>query len=101
PREDTTFAQLDPLQSEGIYLAGPRLLDHVMDRFLRQGFVWLAATFGAVTFGLLALALRRWRPFLLTLVSLTLGFGALLGAMSWFGLPWNAFTLPALLLSLG
>ena len=72
-----------------------------MDRFLRQGFVWLAVTFGAVTFGLLALALRRWRPFLLTFVSLALGFGALIGAMSWLGLPWNAFTLPALLLSLG
>ena len=101
PRDEAALEALEPLQTEGIYLAGPSLLDRVMDRFLRQGFVWLAVTFGAVTFGLLALALRRWRPFLLTFVSLALGFGALIGAMSWLGLPWNAFTLPALLLSLG
>jgi predicted RND superfamily exporter protein len=50
---------------------------------------------------LLALALRRLGPFLLTFVSLALSFAALIGGMAWFGIGWNSFTLPALLLSLG
>jgi predicted RND superfamily exporter protein len=38
---------------------------------------------------------------MLVALMISLSFTALIGAMSWIGLTWNAFTLPALLLSLG
>ncbi len=101
PRDAAAIPELESLQTEGVYLAGSKLIGRAMERYLSEGFVLLAGVFAVVTFALLAFALRRVRPFTITLASLGLGFAALIGSMSWFGLTWNAFTLPALLLSLG
>lgn len=101
PPDETTMAALSALQTDGVYLAGSKLIGRVMERHLSRGFFWLAVTFGLVTLGLLAFALRRLGVFLLVCFSLTLSFGALIGAMAWLGVGWNSFTLPALLLSLG
>ncbi|MGI8604394.1 MAG: MMPL family transporter [Verrucomicrobiales bacterium] len=101
PSSAETIAALETLQTDGVYLAGARLLNRVLERFLSAGFVWLAVIFGGITFAILAFALHGWRPLLLTLVALIFAFSGLAGAMSWLGLSWNAFTLPALLLSLG
>ena len=101
PVGEAGITRVESVQRDGVFLAGSRLLNRVLERFLNTGFLWLAVLFTAVTFGLLAFALRGWRPFLLTLASLALSFSALCGAMAWFGLAWNAFTLPAMLLSLG
>lgn len=101
PPDDRTLAALESLQTEGVYLAGSALIGRVMERHLSRGFFGLAVFFGLITLGLLAVALRRLRPFLLTFAGLALAFGSLVGGMAWLGLGWNSFTLPALLLSLG
>jgi predicted RND superfamily exporter protein len=101
PPDAATLEALRSLQTNGVYLAGSKLIGRVMEDYLSRGFFWLAVTFGVVTLALLAVALRRVGPFLVVLVSLVLAFGALIGGMSWLGLGWNSFTLPALLLSLG
>jgi len=101
PPDAAGMAALASLQTDGVYLAGSQLIGRVMEQHLSRGFFWLAVIFGLVTLGLLAVALRRVRPFLLTCASLGLAFGALIGGMAWLGLGWNSFTLPALLLSLG
>lgn len=101
PPDDATMAALSSLQTEGVYLAGSKLIGRVMETHLSRGFFWLAVLFVVVTLGLLACALRRLDTFLLTFLSLALAFGALMGGMAWLGLGWNSFTLPALLLSLG
>jgi predicted RND superfamily exporter protein len=49
----------------------------------------------------LAFAFRAWRPFVLVVLCLGVSYAALLGLMAWLDLRWHAFTLPALLLSLG
>jgi predicted exporter len=46
-------------------------------------------------------ALRAWRPFVLVVLCLGVSYAALLGLIAWVDLRWHAFTLPALLLSLG
>ena len=85
----------------GCYPVGGGLLNATLDRYLSQGFVGISLLFASVTLLLLALALRAWRPWLLVTCCLALSYAALLGLMSWLDLRWNAFTLPALLLSLG
>lgn len=101
PKDPANLDALEPLQTEGVYLAGSRLVGRVMERFLHGNFKWLAALFVTITCTIIAFAVRDRRVFLLTLGRLALGFSALIGAMSWLGLGWNSFTLPALLLSLG
>jgi hypothetical protein len=98
---DDADAAIRDLQNGGVYLAGRRLLNRTLEYFMSTGFVKLAIIFGVATFGLLVFALRNWRALAVTAVSLALGFSALLGAMSWLGISWSAFTLPALLISLG
>lgn len=101
PLDAAALAELSALQTEGVYLAGSKLIGRVMESHLARGFFWLAVIFSAVTLGLVAVALRRIVPFLLTLAGLALGVAALIGVMAWLGISWNSFTLPALLLSLG
>ncbi len=101
PGDPDTMAALGALQTDGVYLAGSRLVGRVIEQHLARGFFWLAVVFGSVTLGLLAVVLRRPGVFLLVCLSLALALGALLGAMAWLGLGWNSFTLPALLLCLG
>lgn len=85
----------------GTFVTGQKLLNQTLEDFMARHFPRLALLFGGVTVLLLAWALRHWRPLLVTAISLGASFVALIGCMSWLGLTWNAFTLPALLLSLG
>ncbi|MFN0126827.1 MAG: MMPL family transporter [Verrucomicrobiales bacterium] len=101
PPDDRAMAALSALQTDGVYLAGSRLIGRVIEAHLARGFTWLAIAFGAVTLGLLAFALRQWRLFWLVAFGLTLSFATLIGCMAWLGLGWNSFTLPALLICLG
>ncbi len=85
----------------GCHPAGGNVLTETLDRYLRRGFIGISIVFASVTLILLALAMRAWRPWLLVALCLGVSYAALLGLMSWLDLRWNAFTLPALLLSLG
>ena len=86
---------------KGCHLAGGDVMTRTLDRYLEKGFTGISILFAVITLALLAVALRAWLPF--TMVTLCLGFSyaALLGLMAWMDLRWHAFTLPALLLSLG
>lgn len=86
---------------EGCYLAGGDVMTRTLDRYLAKGFTGISVLFAGITLVLLALALRAWRPFVLVVVCLGVSYAALLGLMAWLDLRWHAFTLPALLLSLG
>lgn len=99
--QDTSAAELATLLPKGCHPVGGDLLTRTLDRFLTQGFRGISISFAAITMLLLALAFRAWRPWLMMVLCLSAGFAALLGMMSWLDLRWNAFTLPALLLSLG
>ncbi|MCB1228323.1 MAG: MMPL family transporter [Verrucomicrobiales bacterium] len=94
-------AQLQADAPEGVYLVGGGLMERTLDRYLQRGFAGVSLLFSLITLAILALALRAWRPLLLVSICIILSFSALLGLMSWLDLDWNAFTLPALLLSLG
>ena len=96
----------DPLEvtrslPEGCYLAGGDVMTRTLDRYLAKGFTGISILFAGITLVLLAAALRAWRPFLLVTLCLGVSYAALLGLMAWLDLRWHAFTLPALLLSLG
>lgn len=96
----------DPLEvtrslPEGCFLAGGDVMTRTLDRYLAKGFTGISILFAGITLVLLAAALRAWRPFALVTLCLGFSYAALLGLMSWLDLRWHAFTLPALLLSLG
>ena len=96
----------DPLEvtrslPEGCFLAGGDVMTRTLDRYLAKGFTGISILFAGITLVLLAAALRAWRPFALVTLCLGFSYAALLGLMSWLDLHWHAFTLPALLLSLG
>jgi predicted RND superfamily exporter protein len=86
---------------EGCYLAGGDVMTRTLDRYLAKGFTGISILFAGITLVLLAAALRAWRPFVLVTLCLGVSYAALLGLMAWLDLRWHAFTLPALLLSLG
>lgn len=85
----------------GVFLTGGELLNQTLNHYLEDGFLGISILFGGLTLLLLAIALREWKSLGLVLLGLTWSYAGLLGAMSWLGIPWNVFTLPALLLSLG
>lgn len=97
----TGLAALVDQLPEGCHLVGGNLLTQTLDRYLNRGFKGITFLFASLTLLLLAIALRAWRPWLLAALCLAVSYAALLGLMSWLDLRWNAFTLPALLLSLG
>lgn len=101
PAPGITSRKLSAQLPQGIYLAGPEAVNETLDRLLEKGFLGISVLFGGLTLLLLAVALRSWRTLLLVLVGMAWSYAALLGAMSWMGISWNFFTLPALLLSLG
>ena len=86
---------------EGCYLAGGDVMTRTLDRYLEKGFTGISVLFAVITLVLLAFAFRAWRPFVLVVLCLGVSYAALLGLMAWLDLRWHAFTLPALLLSLG
>lgn len=96
----------DPLEvsrslPEGCFLAGGDVMTRTLDRYLAKGFTGISILFTGITLVLLAAALRAWRPFVLVTLGLGVSYAAMLGLMAWLDLRWHAFTLPALLLSLG
>ncbi len=99
--EHTELADLRERLPEDCHPTGGGALASAMDHYLNQGFKGISLLFAAVTLLLLGAALRAWRPWLLVTFCLGVSYAALLGLMSWLDLSWNAFTLPALLLSLG
>ena len=101
PTPGNSSRELSPALPRGVYLAGVEVLNETMNSLLQKGFFGISLLFACLTLALLAIALRSWRTLALVLMGITLSYASLLGSMSWFGLSWNFFTLPALLISLG
>ncbi len=101
PTPGNASRQLSPGLPKDVFLAGPEVMNETLNRLLEKGFFGISLLFAFLTLALLAFALRSWRTLALVLLGITLSYASLLGSMSWFGLSWNFFTLPALLISLG